>query len=88
MKIKILVAVFTVLMMAGSLAACGRSNEAIKVLEIRDEITPENRIYTLEQVEVYMKAVESFMEAMNTPDSVRDKRSMCRTHNEKYVKDR
>ena len=28
MKIKKLVAVFTVVMMAGSLAACGRSNEA------------------------------------------------------------
>lgn len=40
------------------------TEQAIKVLEIRDEIIPENRICTLEQAEVYMKAVESFMEDM------------------------
>jgi len=41
-----------------------QTEQAIKVLEIRDEIIPENRICTLEQAEVYMKAVESFMEEM------------------------
>lgn len=41
-----------------------QTEQGIKVFEIRDEIIPENRICTLEQTEVYMKAVESFMEDM------------------------
>ena len=49
-----------------------QTEQAIKVLEIRDEITPENRICTLGQAEVYMKAVESFVEDMNTPERARD----------------
>ena len=49
-----------------------QTEQAIKVLEIRDEITLENRICTLGQAEVYMKAVESFVEDMNTPERARD----------------
>lgn len=41
-----------------------QTEQAVKASEIRDEITPENRICTLEQAEVYVKAVESFMEDM------------------------
>ena len=49
-----------------------QTEQAINVLEIRDEITLENRICTLGQAEVYMKAVESFVEDMNTPERARD----------------
>lgn len=41
-----------------------QTEQAVKVSEIREEITPEKRICTLEQAEVYVKAVESFMEDM------------------------
>ncbi len=34
-----------------------QTEQAVKVSDIRDEITPENRICTLEQAEVYVKAV-------------------------------
>lgn len=63
-----------------------QTEEAIKVLEIRDEITPENRICTLEQAEVYMKAVESFVEEMKLEERTRESRSMYRTRNEEYVR--
>ena len=49
-----------------------QTEQAINVLEIRDEITLENRICTLGQAEVYMKAVESFMEEMKAPESAKD----------------
>ena len=63
-----------------------QTEQAIKVLEIRDEITPENRICTLEQAEVYMKAVENFMEDMKTPENAKDNRPVYRTHNEEYIR--
>jgi len=59
-----------------------QTEQAIKVFEIRDEITPENRICTLEQAEVYMKAVESFMEEMKIPENARNNRPVYRTHDE------
>ncbi len=65
-----------------------QTEQAIKVFEIRDEITPENRICTLEQAEVYMKAAESFMEEMKTPERAKDNRPVYRTHNEEYMRDR
>lgn len=34
-----------------------QTEQAVKVSDIRDEITPENQICTLEQAEVYVKAV-------------------------------
>ncbi len=46
--------------------------QAIKVSEIKDEITPENRICTLEQAEVYVKTVESFMEEMKPEEKEYD----------------
>lgn len=63
-----------------------QTEQAIKVSEIKDEIIPENRICTLEQAEVYVKAVESFMDDMKTPESVRDNRPVYRTHDEEYVR--
>lgn len=65
-----------------------QTEQAIKVLEIRDEITLENRICTLEQAEVYMKSVESFMKDMKKPESAKDNRPIYRTHNEEYVRGR
>lgn len=62
--------------------------QGIKVSEIRDEITPENRICTLEQAEVYVKAVESFMEEMKTPESAKDNHTVYRTYNEEYTRGR
>lgn len=62
--------------------------QAIKFFEIRDEITSENPICTLEQAEVYMKAVESFIEEMKTPESAKDNHPVYRTHNEEYVRGR
>lgn len=41
-----------------------RTKSTIRITEIRDEITPENRICTLEQAAVYVKAVENFIEDM------------------------
>lgn len=65
-----------------------QTEQTIKVLEIRDEITSENRICTLEQAEVYMNAVESFMEEMKVPERAKDNRPIYRTHNEEYVRGR
>lgn len=59
-----------------------QTEQGIKVSEIRDEITPKNRICTLEQAEVYVKAVESFMEDMN-PEETRYDRPVYRTNKEK-----
>lgn len=63
-----------------------QTEQAIKVFEIRDEITPENRICTLEQAEVYMKAVENFMEDMKAPERAKDNCHVYRTHNEEYIR--
>ncbi len=63
-----------------------QTEQAIKVLEIRDEITTENRICTLEQAEVYMRAVENFMEDMKTPENAKGNRPVYRTHNEEYIR--
>lgn len=60
-----------------------QTEQAIKVSEIKDEITPENRICTLEQAEVYVKAVECFMEEMKPEESVRYDRPVYRTDKEK-----
>lgn len=60
-----------------------RTEHAIKIFEIKDEITPENRICTLEQAEVYVKAVESFMEEMKSEESTRYGRPVYRTDKEK-----
>lgn len=60
-----------------------QTEQAIKVSEIRDEITPENRICTQEQAEVYVKVVESFMEEMKPEESVRYDRPVYRTDKEK-----
>lgn len=65
-----------------------QTEHGIKISEIRDEITPENRICTLEQAEVYIKAVESFMEEMKTTESARDNRPVYRTYNEEHVRGR
>ena len=53
-----------------------QTEQGIKVSEVRDEITPKNRICTLEQAEVYVKAVESFMEEMKSIERVRYDRSV------------
>ncbi len=60
-----------------------QTEQAVKVSEIRVEIIPENRICTLEQAEVYVKAVESFMEEMKSTESVRHDRSVYKTDKEK-----
>ncbi len=60
-----------------------QTEQGIKNSEIRDEIIPENRICTLEQAEVYVKAVESFMEEMKSTESVRHDRSVYKTDKEK-----
>lgn len=65
-----------------------QTEQAIKVLEIRDEITLENRICTLEQAEVYMKSVESFMKEIEPTESARHNCSIYRTHNEEHVRSR
>ena len=65
-----------------------QTEQAVKVSDIRDEITPENRICTLEQAEVYVKAVENFMEEMKMPENARNNCPVYRTHNEGYVRDR
>lgn len=65
-----------------------QTKQAIKVLEIRDEIIPENRICTLEQAEVYMKAAENFMEDMKAPENVRNNRPVYRTHDMDYERSR
>ena len=65
-----------------------QAEQAAKVSEIREEITPENRICTLEQAEVYVKAAESFMEEMKMPENARNNRPVYRIHNEGYVRGR
>ena len=65
-----------------------QTEHGIKVSEIRGEITPENRICTLEQAEVYMKAVESFMEELKPTESAKYNRPMYRTHNMEHERDR
>lgn len=60
----------------------------IKISEIKGEITPENRICTLEQAEVYVKAVESFMEEMKPMENVRHNHSMHRLHSVEYERER
>lgn len=65
-----------------------QTEQAIKISEIGDEIIPENRICTLEQVEVYMKAVASFMEDMKAPENVRNNFSVYRTHDMDYERSR
>lgn len=65
-----------------------QTKQTIKVSEIREEIIPENRICTLEQAEVYVKAVESFMEDMESEERARDNHLMYRTQNEEYVRGR
>lgn len=59
-----------------------QTEDNIRVYEIKDEITPKNRICTLEQAEVYVKAVESFMDEMK-PEETRYDRPVCRTDKEK-----
>ncbi len=51
--------------------------------KIREEITPENRISTLEQAEVYVKAVENFMEDMELNDNTKYDHSLRRPYNKK-----
>lgn len=65
-----------------------QTDSSIKIFEIRKEITPENRICTLEQAEVYMKAVENFMENMKTPENVRNNHPVYQTHDVDYERSR
>ncbi|MCI8365602.1 MAG: hypothetical protein HFG34_11750 [Eubacterium sp.] len=58
-----------------------QTEQNIRVIDIKDEIIPENRICTLEQAEVYVKAVESFMEEMK-PEETRYDRSVYRIDKE------
>lgn len=55
-----------------------QTEQNIRVIDIKDEIIPENRICTLEQAEVYVKAVESFMEEMK-PEETRYDHSVYQT---------
>ena len=61
-----------------------QTEQGIKVSEIRDEITLKNRICTLEQAEVYVKAVESFMEEMKPAENTKSDRSMHRPYSGEY----
>ena len=65
-----------------------QTEQAIKVSDIREEITPENRICTLEQAEVYVKAVESFMEDMEPEERTSENRPMYQRQNEEYIQGR
>ena len=56
-----------------------QTEQTIKVSEIKDEIIPENRICTLEQAEVYVKAVEKFMEETKPKELVRTSCPVYRT---------
>ncbi len=50
---------------------------------------PENRICTLELAEVYVKAVESFMEDMEPEEErTRENRPMYQRQNEEYIQGR
>lgn len=59
-----------------------QTEQNIRVINIQDEIIPENRICTLEQAEVYVKAVESFMVEMKL-EKTRYDRSVYQTDKEK-----
>ena len=63
-----------------------QTKQAVKASDIREEITPENRICTLEQAEVYVKAVESFMEDMEPEERTRENRPMYRARSEEYIR--
>lgn len=65
-----------------------QTEQGIKLSEIRDEITPKNRICLLEQAEVYVKAAENFMENLESEERTRENRPMYRTQNEEYVRSR
>ena len=65
-----------------------QTERGIKVSEIREEIIPENRICTLEQAEVYVKAVESFMEEMKMPENKKNNCPVYRTHDIDYERSR
>lgn len=65
-----------------------QTEQAVKISEIRDEITQENRICTLEQAEVYVKAVENFVEDMKSAENARDNRHIYRTYDEKHARGR
>ncbi|MCH5268310.1 MAG: hypothetical protein J1E62_08210, partial [Lachnospiraceae bacterium] len=65
-----------------------QTDSGIKTSEIKDEITPENWICTLEQAEVYIKAVESFMEEMKHAENTKSDRSMRRSYSVEHDRDR
>ena len=62
-----------------------QKEQAVKVSEIREEIMPENRICTSE---VYVKAVESFMDDMEPEERTRENRPMYQRQNEEYIQGR
>lgn len=61
-----------------------QTEQNIRVVDIRDEITPENRICTLERAEMYMKAAESFMEELKLAENTKHNHSMYRPYNREY----
>ncbi len=65
-----------------------QTKQAIKVSEISEEIIPENRICTLEQAEVYVKAVENFMEDIKSAESARNNHPVYQTHDVDYERSR
>lgn len=65
-----------------------QTKQTIKVSEIREEIIPENRICTLEQAEVYVKAVENFMEDIKSAESARNNHPVYQTHDVDYERSR
>ena len=65
-----------------------QTDSGIKTSEIKDEITPGNRICTLEQAEVYVKAVESFMEEMKPAENTKHDHSVHRSYSGEYERDR
>lgn len=65
-----------------------QTEQAIKISDVRDEIIPENRICTLEQAEMYMKAVENFMEEMKAPENAKNNCLVYRTHDVDYERSR
>ncbi len=60
-----------------------RMEQNIRLIDIKDEITPENRMCTLEQADVYVKAVESFMEELKPEESARYDHPVYQTDKEK-----
>ena len=65
-----------------------QTEHGIKVSEIMDEITSENRICTREQAEAYMKAVECFMVEMEPTENTWYNRPLYRIYNEGDVQGR